>query len=214
MNNKWALIIFIFSILVITGFFLLGRESKPKLTEKVDIPIKSSREVKESVETSHKMDAFILSKLPDSEVFLKREHYEKHSSESESEEVLKENLMRFVYSSIKLQDVDQLTVAFSSESIRSLQAHSDIGKVDSLTSIIKEFLALANRDGKFNELEYQFELDQYGIETNVGIVTLLYNDNKKLNVDIVVEATGDEEHRSYEITTPLKNLEKLLLEIK
>lgn len=214
MNKKIFMIIFIFGILLISGFYFFGKESKPQMTEKVDIPIQISKQVKESVETSHKMDAFILSRLPNSEVFLKREHYDNHSSKSEPVEVLKENMMQFVYSSIKLQDIDQLMVAFSSESIRSLLEESEIGKIDSLANAIKEFLTLANRDGKFNELEYQFELDEYGIERNVASLTLLYSDDKALNLVIEIEETGDEEHPSYEITTPLKSFEKLLLELK
>lgn len=190
-------------------YFVFWKESVTPLTEKVVVPKESMKEITEVVEESQKIDTFILSKIPDGdEAFFKREHYSGHSHEKKvTGELLREETMKFVYSAFMLQDVDQLTVAFSSDSIRSIQ--SDADTVIDLPQVLADFLSLVNRDNQLEKLEYQFELDEYNRESNKGVLTLQYSDGLQIPVDIEIQSVGDEEHRAFEVITPLSEIGKL-----
>lgn len=212
--KRKLLIIICFSLfgLLLSLYLLFWQEKESKLTEKETVPVQTIKEITEVVKESQKIDSFILSKLPTSDVFFKREQYSHShdSEEEESSEQLKKEAMRFVYSAFMLQDVDQLTVAFSSKSIRSLQDKNEQLDPFKLTQRLTEFLSLVNRDGSIEKLEYQFELDEYLQETNKGILTIVYKNKQEIKIKIEVEEVGDEDHRAFEVVTPLSEIEKLV----
>lgn len=189
---------------------MFWKESVTPLTEKVVVPKDTMKEITKVVEDSQKIDTFILSKIPGGdEAFFKREQYSDHAHDEEiTSELLREETMKFVYSAFMLQDVDQLTVAFSSDSIRSIQ--SDADTVIDLPQVLADFLSLVNRDNQLEKLEYQFELDEYKRESNKGVLTLQYSDGLEIPVDIEIQSVGDEEHRAFEVITPLAEIEQLI----
>ena len=215
MKSKKYIVIGLFIVgILLSLYFLLWKESEPKLTEKVEVPKQTIKEITEVVEESKKIDEFILARIPNGDnAFFKREQFTGHNHGEDhadvTNELLREETMRFVYSSFMLQDVDQLTVAFSSGSIRSLQGSSETGNATDLIQRLTDFLALVNRDGKLDKLEYQFELDEYDKESNKGVLSLVYSDNQLVKVDIELESVGDEGHRAYEVITPLSEIESL-----
>lgn len=203
----WALFLLGVVLIIYFGFW---REPVTPLTEKVVVPKDTTKEITEVVEESQKVDSFILSKIPGGDkAFFKREHYTDHSHDKAmTSELLREETMKFVYSAFMLQDIDQLTVAFSSESIRSLQSETDT--VIDLPKVLGDFLSRVNRDNQLEKIEYQFEIDEYDKESNKGLLTLIYSDGIQTPVDIELQSVGDAEHLAFEMITPLSDIEKLL----
>lgn len=191
-------------------YFVFWKETGTPLSEKVVVPKDTTKEITEVVEESQKIDSFILSKIPGGDkAFFKREHYTDHShDEGTTSDLLREETMKFVYSAFMLQDIDQLTVAFSSDSIRSLQSETDT--VMDLPKVLANFLSRVNRDNQLEKLEYQFEIDEYDKETNKGLLTLIYSDGIQTPVEIELQSVGDEEHLAFEVITPLSEFRTLL----
>ena len=214
MERKRLLIaLFILLFILLLLYLLLGKDTAPKLTDKVEVINKDPMEITEVTEKSKHIDEFILSKIPNGEnIFFKREQHIPHSEEDKVTLVdLKKENIQFVYSSFVLQDLDQLTVAFSSESIRSLQDNQESGKQEDLLQKLTKFLQLMNRNGMLEKIDYQFEIDKYKQETNKGLMNVYYTDNLQISIDIEVQQVGDDEHLAYEIITPLKNFEEIIL---
>ena len=208
MKNKKFIGVAIFVLgLLILLYFILWKEEQTKLTEKVVVPADTTEEITEVIDESKQIDEFILSKIPGGdEVFFKREQFTGHSHDVTTEELRKET-MQFVYSAFMLQDIDQLTVAFSPDSIRSIK--KDTHTIIDLAKVLADFLKLVNREGLLEKLEYQFKLDEYDRESNKGVLTLLYSDGIQILIEIEIQPVGDEDHRAFEVITPLSEIGKL-----
>lgn len=211
MKRNWLIFILfllVFGILL-SLYFVFWNEPKMKLTEKIEVPVQTPKEITKVVEESRNIDQFIMSKLPSGE-YITHSHEETEATNNE----LREETVQFIYSAFMLQDIDQLTVAFSSNSIRSLQNSTETGVENNLIQEITYFLQLVNRNGKLDKLEYQFELDKYNQETNKGVITILYTDNQQIKVEIEVAEIGDEDHRAYEVITPLSDMKQIIQSIE
>lgn len=195
------------ALLILYLFFWY--EEKPSLAEKKVVPIETTKEITDVVETSKKIDEFILARIPGGdEDFFKREQYMDHTHEEDlTSSDYRNETMQFVYSAFMLKDIDQLTVAFSSDSVHSLQVETD--NIMDFPQRLTDFLVLVNRDEKLDKLAYQFELDEYGRESNKGVLTLSYQDGIQIPIEIETQAIGDEEHLAYEVITPLAEIKKL-----
>lgn len=213
-------------LLLLLMFFL--NKSEPKHTEAKTITLENENVLQDVEEANLKIRSFVLTKVPFDDVFLKfelpdssihesssAEHtddehsheeniHEEHSHDGHSHsssfpvELLKEEVTNTFYSAIINNNVDQLTMALTTESLYSLweEADNDFEEREKLAS---EYLKELYRNGDLQKMTYSLKKGSFDSVMNEGVFNLQYQDGTALEIPFKFVEMGEGHHEMLQL---------------
>lgn len=208
-------------LLLLLMFFL--NKSEPKHTEAKTITLENENVLQDVEEANLKIRSFVLTKVPFDDVFLKFElpdssihesssgehtgdedsHQEhSHGGHSHSSsfplELLKEEVTNTFYSAIINNNVDQLTMALTTESLYSLweEAENDFEAREKLAS---EYLKGLYRNGDLQKMTYSLKKGSFDSVMNEGVFNLQYQDGTALEIPFRFVEMGEGHHEMLQL---------------
>lgn len=164
-------------------------------------PVKLQVQLDETLRTNQ----FIIDRLPFEGGLFEMEHAP--HGEIVTYDDLITDMMQLMYSAIAIKDVDALTVVFSIESVQSLLEDNQ-NPMEHQQEALENFLQLISREDTIKDMQYQLDR-QIGYEDiSNGQIYLSYSDGFEVEIPIQIKTIGDEDHRAFEIVTPLNEVEK------
>lgn len=191
-------------ILLLLLLFFLDK-TEPKHMEAKTITLENENILQEVEDTNLRIRNFVLTKVPFEDVFLKFELPDSHGNSEEHShstsiplELLKEEAVNTFYSAIINNDVDQLAMVLTSESLFSLweKGENDIEKREQLVS---DYLQGFYRDGDLQEMTYSFKRGSFDSVMNEGIFNLKYKDGSDKEIPFKFVEMGEGHHEMLQL---------------
>lgn len=174
--------------------------SAPTKTKNGQVEVEQSLiELEDAVEATTKAHSFVLSKIPDSDLFLKfhldGEGHGEH--EEHTDEKMKLDALETFYAAISKEEISYLTSALTPESFEEIRGEEkDFNKrEDNLTSYMNGL----NGDGSLKGMNYKLELDRFDHPTNNGSIQLNYVDGTIKEIPFTFVSMGEGDHAMFQI---------------
>lgn len=156
-------------------------------------------------EETEKMHSFILSKLPDKNVFIDV----MATLEDEGDKIEidpKTEVIQTLYTALVHNDIDMLVGVFTGEAIA--QTFKNENNPDGRINTIKNYVEILTKDNTLKDLSYQLKMYKYGTKTNEGFLIFKYDNNEQIKVPFQFEQIEEvhEGEKSYYIATPLSEI--------
>lgn len=189
------------SIIALTYYKPSSQETT--LSEEITIDKNYVNEDIKLQEETEKMYNFILSKLPDKDVYLDV------TATSEDEDYKidpKTEVIQALYTALVHNDIDMLVGVFTSEAIA--QTFKNENNPDGRINTIKKYVEILTKNNTLKDLSYQLKMNKYGSKTNEGVLIFKYEDNEQIKVPFQFEQIEEvhEGEKSYYIATPLSEI--------
>lgn len=211
--KRWF-ILFGCGVVVLLLIIWFVYSSAPKETEVKTVKLEESlEEIESTVEATQKANDFVLSKVPDSSVFLKfhlssnenvhEEHEEhdedvlEHSFNHEHEKVTREDrqtaALEMFYGAVTTERITYLTSALTPESFQSIwEEEMDFeAREQELTFFLKEL----NGAGTLTSMDYKLNVDKFDHATDNGIIIFTYADKSSTEVPFSFVTMGEGDHK-------------------
>lgn len=190
-SNKWLLLgVPLIGIILVAGVMLsLGFVAQTEYSE-----VKSSEEqpdetINRSVENYHKMQSFILAKVPEEDVFVKHLHSE-HGADPLTADELKASAIDTFYAAIKTGNPHLLSGSLTPETYQGIWGdETDFTKRE---QAVTDYLVRLNPADSLQQITYKMELDTYGSETLQGVITLTYAGTSTLEIPFEFVLYGED----------------------
>lgn len=212
--KRWF-IVFGCGVVVLLLIIWFVYSSAPKETEVKIVKLEESlEEIESTVEATQKANDFVLSKVPDSSVFLKfhlssnenvhEEHDEdvlEHSFNHEHEKVTREDrqtaALEMFYGAVTTESITYLTSALTPESFQSIwEEEMDFeAREQELTSFLKEL----NGAGTLTSMDYQLNVDKFDHPMESGTIIFTYEDNSAIKIPFSFVSMGEGDHKLTQI---------------
>lgn len=198
----------VMAFLLVIWFFC---SSAPKETEvkavKIEEPLE---EIENTVAATQKANDFVLSKVPDPDVFLKfhlssnedgheghEENELRHSFNHEHEQVSMEDrqlsALEMFYAAITTESSTYLTTALTPESFQELWGEEMGFEVREKT--IAAFLKGLNGAGTLTSMDYKLDVDKFDHATDNGTIIFKYADKSSTEVPFSFVTMGEGDHK-------------------
>ncbi|AUD12309.1 hypothetical protein CW734_00060 (plasmid) [Planococcus sp. MB-3u-03] len=212
---------FIISGCVVMTFLLviwfLG-SSAPKETEVKTVKIEEPlEEIENTVEATQKANDFVLSKVPDSDVFLKfhlsssedgdegheghEENELEHSFNHEHEQVSMEDrqlsALEMFYGAITTESSTYLTTALTPESFQEIWGEEMDFEIREKK--IAAFLKELNGAGTLTSMDYKLNVDKFDHTTDNGTIIFMYADKSTTEVPFSFVTMGEGDQKNTQI---------------
>lgn len=216
-NTKKILIFSAAGLVVILLLLFLSNKADSKHTEAKTITLENEKVLQDVEDTNMKIRNFVLTKVPFDDVFLKFELQDsdthestgEHSNEEHSHDVhshssgfpvelLKEEATNTFYSAIINNNIDQLSMALTTESLYSLwkEAENDFEERERLAS---EYLKGLYRNGDLQEMTYSLKKGSFDSVMDEGIFNLQYKDGTTKQIPFSFVEMGEGHHEMYQL---------------
>ncbi|WP_211656243.1 hypothetical protein [Planococcus alpniumensis] len=215
--KRWF-ILFGCGVVVLLLIIWFVYSSAPKETEVKTVKLEESlEEIESTVEATQKANDFVLSKVPDSSVFLKfhlssnenvhEEHEEhdedvlEHSFNHEHEKVTREDrqtaALEMFYGAVTTESSTYLTSALTPESFQSIW--EDEMDFEVREQVITAFLREMNGAGSLVSMEYTLNVDKFDHAKDSGTIILTYADKSTMQVPFSFVTIGEGDHKITQI---------------
>ncbi|MGB6409422.1 MAG: hypothetical protein WBF39_18255, partial [Planococcus donghaensis] len=202
----------VMAFLLVIGFFI---SSAPKETKVKAVKIEEAlEEIENTVEATQKANDFVLSKVPDPDVFLKfhlsssedghesheeveLEHSFNHEHERVSMEDRQLSALEMFYGAITTESSTYLTTALTPESFQEIWGEEMDFEVREKT--IVAFLKELNGAGTLISMDYKLNVDQFDHATESGTIILTYTDKSTTEVPFSFVTMGEGDHKITQI---------------
>lgn len=199
-KKKVAYISIVSVFLLVTIYLFFIYEDKKEYTKEAFVETESVKKIEEGVASSSKMYDFILSKVPNPDAFLKIHQEEEHFLISDRQKAT----MEMFYAAIKQQEIDYLTASLDMDTLQSLWGTTN--DFQHREQIVIDLLKDIDQNGQLSNVSYQLEKEEYGIEGNKGILTLLYEDGREIITPFTFKEIGEDDHTEYTLVVSLQDI--------
>lgn len=202
----------VMAFLLVIGFFISSdpKETKVKAV-KIEEPLE---EIENTVEATQKANDFVLSKVPDPDVFLKfhlsssedvhegheeneLEHSFNHEHEQTSMEDRQLSALEMFYAAITTESSTYLTTALTPESFQEIWGEEMDFEVREKT--IAAFLKELNGAGTLTSMDYKLNVDKFDHATDNGTIIFTYADKSTTVIPFSFVTMGEGNHKITQI---------------
>ncbi|AQQ55319.1 hypothetical protein [Planococcus lenghuensis] len=190
-SNKWLLLgVPLIGIILTAGVLLsLGFGTQTEYSEEKSSEEQPDETINRSVENYHKMQSFILAKVPEEDVFVKHLHSE-HGTDQSTTDDLKASAIHTFYAAIETGNPHLLSGSLTPETYQGIWGdETDFTKRE---QAVTDYLVRLNPSDSLQQITYKMELDTYGSETLQGVITLTYAGTSTLEIPFEFVLYGED----------------------